>query len=176
MTKEYDYSHGSRRRRWFRKGNLKYVVLDLIKDEPRSGYDIIIALEVRSHGVYTPSSGAIYPVLQMLQDMGYVTSQEQDGRKTYTITDEGRSFLKERTDTDADASAGAKQHKHHTKDWWGPLGNSDDMREMGQVMGEYGKLGALLSAQFMASGSEKIARLKKVIAETRDKIEAILKD
>ena len=174
MSREHDYSHGSRRRRWFRKGNLKYVVLDLIKDEPRSGYDIIIALEVRSHGVYTPSSGAIYPALQMLHDMGYVTSEEQDGRKTYTITDEGRSFLKERTD--ADASAGTEQHRHHTKDWWDPLGSSDDLRQMGQIMAEYGKLGALLSAQLVASGSEKIARVKNVIVEAHRKIEAILKD
>ncbi len=174
MSREHEYSHGSRRRRWFRKGNLKYVVLDLIKDEPRSGYDIIIALEVRSHGVYTPSSGAIYPALQMLHDMDYVTSEEQDGRKTYTITDEGRSFLKERTD--ADASSGTEQHRHHTKDWWDPLGSSDDLRQMGQIMAEYGKLGALLSAQLVASGSEKIARVKNVIVEAHRKIEAILKD
>src|SRR6266581_6856385 len=88
-----------RRERVFGRGDLKYVILDLLKDQPRHGYDIIRELEGRFHGFYTPSAGAVYPVLQLLEDMGAVTVVEQEGRKVYTITDEGRRILTERQDT-----------------------------------------------------------------------------
>ncbi len=85
-----------RRSRLFEKGDLKYVVLDLLKDKPAHGYEIMRALEERSHGLYSPSAGSVYPTLQLLEDMGYVSSNQQDGKKIYAITDGGRSFLKER--------------------------------------------------------------------------------
>ena len=53
----------------FQKGDLKYVILDLIKDKPRHGYEIIRELEEMSHGLYTPSPGAVYPTLQMLEEL-----------------------------------------------------------------------------------------------------------
>ena len=79
--------------RLFEKGDLKYVILDLLKDKPSHGYEIIRALENRFHGFYSPSAGSIYPTLQLLEDMSYVKSTEQDGKKVYTITEEGRKFL-----------------------------------------------------------------------------------
>ena len=85
--------------RLFEKGDLKYVILDLLKDKPSHGYEIIKALENRFHGFYSPSAGTVYPTLQLLEDMGYVKSSEQDGKKVYTITDEGRNFLNERHET-----------------------------------------------------------------------------
>src|SRR6478672_6306983 len=94
-----------RRERVFGRGDLKYVILDLLQEQPRHGYDVIRELENRFGGFYTPSAGAVYPVLQLLGDMGAVTASEQDGRKVYTITDEGRRILSERQDT-VDAIAG----------------------------------------------------------------------
>ena len=82
--------------RLFEKGDLKYVILDLVKDKPSHGYEIIRALEQRFHGFYSPSAGSIYPTLQLLEDMGYVTSSEADGKKIYTITEAGKGFLAER--------------------------------------------------------------------------------
>ena len=165
MFKEHRFFRGPRRERRFRKGNLKYVILDLINDKPRSGYDIILALEERSHGFYTPSSGAIYPALQMLQDMGYVTSEEQDGRKIYTITDEGRNFLAKREDL----TAGIKSRM---KDWWNP----DDLKEINQTWSEFGRLAQLMSRQYRGAGSEKMVRTRDAITEAYNKIEAILRD
>src|SRR4030042_1692422 len=80
----------------FHRGNLKYVILDLIKDKPRHGYEIIRLLEERSHGFYTPSPGAVYPTLQFLEETGYVEAAQHDGKRIYSITDEGRRFLTER--------------------------------------------------------------------------------
>ena len=85
-----------RHSRMFEKGDLKYVVLDLLKDKPSHGYEIIRAMEERFMGFYTPSAGSIYPTLQLLEDMGYVKALEQDGKKVYSITEEGKSFLKQR--------------------------------------------------------------------------------
>ncbi|HUZ77177.1 MAG TPA: PadR family transcriptional regulator [Chloroflexota bacterium] len=84
------------RERMFGRGDLKYVILDLLRDQPRHGYDVIRELEFRFAGFYTPSAGVIYPTLQMLEDMGAVTSMQQEGRRVYTITDEGRRILEER--------------------------------------------------------------------------------
>src|SRR5919198_3103307 len=85
--------------RFFGRGDLKYVILDLLKDQPRHGYDIIRALEDRMRGRYRPSPGSVYPTLQMLEDLGYVSSTQQEGKKVYSITDEGRRYLSEQEST-----------------------------------------------------------------------------
>jgi DNA-binding PadR family transcriptional regulator len=60
------------------------------------GYEMMKALEERSHGFYTPSAGSIYPTLQMLEDRGLVSVAEVEGKKVYSITEEGKAFLNER--------------------------------------------------------------------------------
>ncbi|HVD35339.1 MAG TPA: PadR family transcriptional regulator, partial [Rubrobacter sp.] len=89
------FGHGPRRGRMFERGDLKYVILDMLKDEPAHGYEIIRRLEERSRGFYSPSPGSVYPTLQLFEDMGQVTSTERDGKKVYAITDEGRKYLEE---------------------------------------------------------------------------------
>lgn len=81
--------------RWriFDRGDLKYMILELLRDRPMHGYEVMRALEATSGGAYTASPGSVYPTLQSLEDGGYVSSEEKDGRKVYTITDEGREFL-----------------------------------------------------------------------------------
>ena len=84
----------------FGRGDLKVVILELLKDQPRHGYDIIRVLEERSRGTYRPSAGSVYPTLQMLEDLGYVRStQEESGKKVYSITDEGRQYLADQQPT-----------------------------------------------------------------------------
>jgi len=78
----------------FRKGVLRYHILQSLNEKPMHGYDIIKNLSEEFGGVYRPSAGAIYPTLQALEDEGYVTSEEKEGKKTYTITQEGKEFLK----------------------------------------------------------------------------------
>jgi DNA-binding PadR family transcriptional regulator len=62
------------------------------------GYEVMQALEEESCGCYKASPGSVYPTLQMLEDEGYVRSREEDGKKTYEITDEGREYLDENGD------------------------------------------------------------------------------
>lgn len=81
--------------RMFGRGNLKYVLLDLLQERPKHGYEMIKEMEERTSGFYSPSAGAIYPTLQLMEDRGWVTTQEAEGKKVYAITDAGRQALKE---------------------------------------------------------------------------------
>ena len=91
--------HSRRRYQMFESGEMKYVILRLIKEKPRHGYEVIKALEERMAGCYTPSAGTVYPTLQLLEDQGYVLIVEQDGKKIYHITPEGERFLDEHKST-----------------------------------------------------------------------------
>jgi DNA-binding PadR family transcriptional regulator len=88
---------GRRARRMFESGELRLVLLKLIADEPRHGYDLIRAIEEITGGEYAPSPGVVYPTLTLLQDMGMVEEAPGEGpRKPFQVTDEGRSHLAER--------------------------------------------------------------------------------
>jgi len=86
------------RRQWFGAGDMKYVILKLLRDKPRHGYEVMKELEERMHGCYTPSPGTIYPTLQWLEDEGLVVGRDVEGKKVYEITDTGRAFLDEHKD------------------------------------------------------------------------------
>ena len=80
----------------FDSGDLRLVILAMLAEKPRHGYEIIKALGERVGGDYSPSPGVVYPTLSMIEDMGYATAaQEQGGRKLYTLTPEGEAFLAE---------------------------------------------------------------------------------
>ena len=87
-----------RRRRWFESGDMKYVILKLLKDKPRHGYEVMKELEDQLHGCYSPSAGTVYPTLQWLEDEGLVVAKDVEGKKVYEITDVGRRFLDEHRD------------------------------------------------------------------------------
>jgi DNA-binding PadR family transcriptional regulator len=89
---------GRGRGRVFDRGDLKYAILRLLERKPMHGYEVMQVLEQESCGAYAASAGSVYPVLQMLQDQDYVTSEERDGKRVYSITDSGRSFLHENRD------------------------------------------------------------------------------
>ena len=92
-----DSLSGGRRRRkqMFESGEIKFVILRLLRDKPRHGYEIIKELEERFVGCYTPSAGTVYPTLQLLEDQGYVRAVEEEGKRVYHITPEGERFLEE---------------------------------------------------------------------------------
>ena len=81
--------------RFYDRGDLKYVILRLLKDKPMHGYEVMRALEDESGGWYRASAGSVYPTLQMLEDQGLVSSHDDAGKKVYTLTDAGRAYLQE---------------------------------------------------------------------------------
>ena len=88
---------GPGRGRMFGHGDLKFVVLSLLAEKPRHGYEIIRELEDRFAGAYSPSPGTVYPTLSLLEDMGHARAVPEEGgnRKVYEITDEGRAYLEQ---------------------------------------------------------------------------------
>jgi DNA-binding PadR family transcriptional regulator len=80
--------------RFFAHGDLRLVILQLIAEKPRYGYEIIKAIEEQVAGAYTPSPGVVYPTLTLLEELGYVTvSTAEGGKKQHQITPEGTAFL-----------------------------------------------------------------------------------
>src|SRR5260221_98646 len=77
---------------------MKYVILKLLKDKARHGYEVMKELEDQMHGCYSPSPGTVYPTLQWLEDEGLVVAKDVEGKKVYEITDAGRKFLDEHRD------------------------------------------------------------------------------
>jgi len=98
MDGDFRHEHGGGRRerrpgRIFDHGELRLVVLALISERPRHGYEIIKEIEDRVAGTYTPSPGVIYPTLTMLEELGQATVSESDGKKLYAITPDGAAYL-----------------------------------------------------------------------------------
>lgn len=85
------------RRRVFDGDELKLVLLALLAEEPRHGYDLIRQIEERSGGGYAPSPGVVYPTLTLLDEMGQIEEVKEEGaRRRFQITEAGRAWLEER--------------------------------------------------------------------------------
>jgi DNA-binding PadR family transcriptional regulator len=83
-------------------GDLQLLILELLAEKPRHGYEIIKALEERSKGFYVPSPGMVYPALTYLEEIGHATVETEGTRKLYRLTDLGRAYLEEhREETEA---------------------------------------------------------------------------
>ena len=94
---DWGQRRGRGRKRMFEPGELRLVLLKLIADEPRHGYDLIRAIEELTGGEYAPSPGVIYPTLTLLQDMGFIEESPVEGaRKPFQATSEGRDHLDEK--------------------------------------------------------------------------------
>ena len=94
---------GPRVGRLLEHGDLRFVILALLKDKPSHGYELIRALEERTGGAYRPSPGAIYPTLSLLEDEGFARpAGEEGGRMAFEITEAGLDAL-ERNKTGVDA-------------------------------------------------------------------------
>ncbi len=147
-----------------RRGDIKFILLELLAERPRHGYDLIKELELRHGGFRRPSPGSVYPTLQMLEDGGYLTSASEGGKRVYTITDEGRQLLTERTQNTASGSP-----------WeaFSPfgLGKSDDLIALRAVAGE---LASAVMQVARTGDSERINRVKTLLEQVRREIYTIL--
>jgi DNA-binding PadR family transcriptional regulator len=153
--------------RFFDKGDLKYVILDLLKDKPAHGYEIIRALESRFHGFYTPSAGSVYPTLQLMEDLGYIKALEQDGKKVYTVTEEGIKFLKERKET-------VDKIKDHMRAWWGHGKLRDFASPIKESMMDLGEIRRSIITAAHHKDVEKLGKIKEIIAKARGDIQALI--
>src|SRR5277367_5021638 len=75
-------------------GDLQLLILKLLDEKPRYGYEIIKELDERSKGFYVPSPGMVYPALTYLEELDHATVAADGARKLYSITDSGKEHLK----------------------------------------------------------------------------------
>ena len=93
----HDHPHGRRGGR-ARRGELKFLLMDALRDSPKHGYEVIKSLEERSGGQYAPSPGIVYPTLQFLAEAGLAQAEQDGDRRVYRLTDDGRRELAAHTD------------------------------------------------------------------------------
>ena len=140
------------------RGDVRAAVLALLAEKPMHGYQIIHEIEERSGGAWKPSPGSVYPTLQLLADEGLLSTKESNGRKTYSLTDEGKQAAESAADQPAPWEAQGAQH--------------------GARMTALPKAGMALAqatAQVGQSGSaEQVDQTVAVLDEARRKIYAIL--
>jgi DNA-binding PadR family transcriptional regulator len=148
-----------RRERLFQRGDLKYIILQYLKDKPSYGYEIIRAMEERFHGFYVPSPGTIYPTLQMLEEMGYVTAKEQEGKKIYTITEEGCKFLDGQKECE-------ERIKSQISSWWNP----ENINDIIGTMHEFERLAQLLRDKSRTADRKKLHRMREVLSHAYEEI------
>lgn len=152
-----------RTRTMFERGDMRYVMLSLLGERPMHGYEIIRELERRFEGRYTPSPGSIYPTLQLLEDMGYVSSRQEDGKRVYMITEAGRSHLDE--------------SKGRVDNMWERVGpdsrEASGSGEFRQLYREFGMLVKTLPMIMHNLDSDKIRRIRELLVRTRREIEDI---
>ncbi|TCC56403.1 PadR family transcriptional regulator [Kribbella pittospori] len=144
-----------------RRGDVRAAILAVLAEQPMNGYQIIQEIAERSGGVWKPSPGSIYPTLQQLEDEGLVTADAEVGRRTFTLTDEGRAYVAEHSD---EVSAP-----------WEAMSapSDDDENGLKPLLGQV----ATAMWQILATGTpEQQARAKDALAELRRKLYGILAD
>ena len=114
---------GGRGRRMFDGGELRLVLLKLIADEPRHGYDLIRQIEELTGGAYAPSPGIVYPTLTLLDEMGLIEEQQSEGaKKRFAATDAGRQELAaKQAEVDALIARLTELGAHRSKSDRGPV-------------------------------------------------------
>jgi DNA-binding PadR family transcriptional regulator len=148
-------------RRFFDHGALRLVVLGLVGEEPRHGYDIIRLMKERFQGAYSPSPGSIYPILAQLAEAGLMQAETQGQRKLFTLTEAGKAYLEaQRPEFEA-----IKAQLDETAD---PIGSSSLGEAIAAFRGAvFAKIrgGALSPAQ--------ARRLSEILARAQKEIESL---
>lgn len=149
--------------RFFGRGDIKFALLELLQERSMYGYEMMKTLEEKSAGFYTPSPGSIYPTLQMLEDRGFVTAQDVEGKKVYRITDAGRALLAERQKNEQEFE-GPPWMRHHG---FGKQHRfSPEMQALKSETVEVVRL-LTIAGRMSFQDSEHLARLRGIIERTR---------
>lgn len=163
--------------RMFGRGDLKYALLDLLKERPKHGYEMIKELEERAGGFYTPSAGSVYPTLQLLEDREWVSSETQGGKKVYTITEAGRKELDSHRQRQEEwqSARGEHHHGHHHE---GPFGGRGPRPELHALRREAMEVAGLMRTAVMSSGGDpaRLEKVRAIVARTRSDLLALLNE
>jgi len=140
------------------KGDVRAAVLAILAEKPMHGYQIMAEIEERSGGTWKPSPGSVYPTLQLLADEGLIRAEESGGRKTYSLTEEGRVVA----DAASDRSAPWEAQGSGTRSRTGALPKAGF--DLAQAVAQVGRSGK----------AEQVDEAVEVLNEARRKLYAIL--
>ncbi|MCD0452005.1 PadR family transcriptional regulator [Actinocorallia sp. API 0066] len=143
-----------------KRGDVRAAILVLLTEGPRNGYQIIQDVAERTEGSWKPSPGAVYPALQQLADEGLIRSDEDGGRKTYALTDEGREYV---TENPPEAPWEDR-----------PPSSERPGGDYGAVFAETAQLGKALLQVVQAGSPAQVAEARHLINDTRRRLYGIL--
>lgn len=151
-----------------RRGEVRLVFLEILKEGPKHGYEIIRTLEERSGGRYVPSPGSVYPTLQYLEEAGWIASETQGERRVYRLTEEGQSHL--------DSQA------HELADFWDRYGQPEfsnsgrhELEFLHQELHELQRTVLEGARSLLAGGRERALRaLRKSLEECKNRARDII--
>jgi DNA-binding PadR family transcriptional regulator len=138
---------------------VRAAALLLLAEEPRNGYQIMEEIEQRSGGLWRPSPGSVYPALAQLDDEGLVRVDEQEGRRSYTLTEAGRAYVQERRD---DLVAPWEEMSDSVDDDVASL--FKEMRRVGMAAAQIGHMGS----------TKQITEARTVLASARRALYSLL--
>jgi DNA-binding PadR family transcriptional regulator len=156
------------RTRQFGRDQLRLLLLQLVAEEPRHGYDLIKAIEERSRGHYSPSPGVIYPALSLLADEGLIAEQASDDqRRKFAVTDAGTAAL-----------AAAEEDARQAMDRLNALGEDADRRRAPSIdragMNLFTAVGQKMRDGWSGEGGEDLPhRIAEILDEAAQKIERL---
>jgi DNA-binding PadR family transcriptional regulator len=142
-----------------RKGDVRAAALALLAEGPRNGYQIIQDITERSHGIWRPSPGSVYPALQQLEDEGLVRAEEDGGRRVYRMTDHGRAHVADNREALAEP--------------WAAVADSVT-EEMVDLRSLFGQVGMALRQVAEAGTHAQHEHARRILAETRRSLYRLL--
>jgi DNA-binding PadR family transcriptional regulator len=141
------------------RGDVRAAILALLQEGPRNGYQIMSEIEERSGGAWRPSPGAVYPALQQLADEGLVSGEEAEGRRTFTLTDAGREYIREHPER----ARGAWESAAQQEAW-----------EVPGLFAEAARLGGGIVQIAHAGTHEQVLAAERLLERTRRELYSIL--
>jgi DNA-binding PadR family transcriptional regulator len=154
------------------RGDVKILVLSVLRDGPKHGYEVMRAIETRTGSAYTPSPGVVYPTLQMLEDLGHVRAGEGGELKTYELTDAGRAYLDE--NKAAEQEAWAQFEGHNWQNMFPGFG-TEEQRQVRDEMVELGK-SLFAGGRVFRADAARLTRVRDALKNARQQVDAAFAD
>ncbi|MEZ5092613.1 PadR family transcriptional regulator [Nocardioides sp.] len=146
-----------------RRGDVRAAVLDVLREGPRNGYQVIQQIEERSGGAWRPSPGSVYPTVSQLEDEGLVAADAAEGRRTLRLTADGEAYVAE--------------HPDELEAVWTPFDTPEDADDPGDYANLKPEIGALMNAvwQIVSTGTDQQRReAVQLLTETRRRLYGLL--
>ncbi len=143
------------------RGDVRAAILALLREGPRTGYQIMSEISERSGGAWRPSPGAVYPALSQLADEGLIAGEESGGRRTFSLTTAGQTYLERHPEM-----ARAAWESRQQQEAW----------ELPGLFAEAARLGGGIVQVAQSGTPEQIHAVERLLGRTRRELYQILAD